>query len=466
MQATTDWSKSLRIEVRGEDVVGHAGNVIPRMLADATGLTSGLSAVLSRPEVTHDRGAVLRDVAVSIAGGAHNLAGTAVLRDQQRLFGQVASVVTMWRSLGEIDQQALAGIALARNSVRERVWELIEARHGTIPASRTCYGDLGPVIVIRIDASLVESHSDNQHAAGNFKGGYGFHPLLAWCDNTGELLVVIARAGNAGSNTAADHVAIIDAAIAAIPPKWRRNLLITIDGAGCSHAVVEHLEKLDARPGWSVAYSVGFDLDERARVAIGQMPAEGWEAALDAAGLARDDAQVAELTGLLRQGADGDRLAGWPADMRILVRREKIEEGRQLSLFEQINGHRYQLIATNTRGGQPQRLEAHHWVHARVEGFIRCGKDTGLARWPSHSFAINTAWVTAVALAIDLLCWTRLLLLDGPLARAEPATLRYRLLHAAARLVRHARRLILRIPETWPWAQEFADAVNRVRAIP
>jgi len=466
MQAITDWSKSLRVEVRGDDVVGHAGNVVPRMLADATGLTSGLSAVLSRPEVFHDRGVVLRDVAVSIAGGGQNLAGTAVLRDQGQLFGQVASIPTMWRSLNEIDDAALTRVMWVRNKVRERVWQLVEARHGRIPPSRTCYGDLGEVIVIRIDASLVQSHSDKQHAAGNFKGGYGFHPLTAWCDNTGELLAIIARPGNAGSNTAADHIAIIDAAIAAIPAKWRRNLLVSIDGAGSSHAVVEHLTTLNARAGASVAYSVGFDLDERARAAIGQMPAAGWEAALDPAGLARDDAQVAELTGLLRQGADGDRLAGWPTDMRILVRREEIEEGRQLSLFEQINGYRYQLIATATRGGQPQRLEARHRVHARVEGFIRCGKDTGLARWPSHSFAINTAWVTAVALAIDLLCWMRLLLLDGPLAKAEPATLRYRLLHAAARLVKRSRHLILRIPETWPWAKEFADAVNRVRAIP
>ena len=107
-------------------MVGHAGNVIPRMLADNLGLTNGLSAALSRPEVTHDRGAVLRDVAVSIAGGAENLAGTAVLRDQQRLFGQVASVPTMWRSLNEIDHQGMARIALVRNRVRERVWELIE----------------------------------------------------------------------------------------------------------------------------------------------------------------------------------------------------------------------------------------------------------------------------------------------------------------------------------------------------
>jgi hypothetical protein len=175
---------------------------------------------------------------------------------------------------------------------------------------------------------------------------------------------------------------------------------------------------------------------------------------------------VAELTGLLRQSAGGDRLDGWPADMRILVRRGKIEEGAQLSLFEQHNGYRYQVIATGTGGGQLQRLEARHRVHARVEGLIRCAKDTGLGRWPSSSFAINTAWITAAAIAIDLLCWMRLLLLDGPLAKAEPATLRHRLLHTAVRLISHSRYLILRVCQTWPWAQEFADAFKRALAIP
>lgn len=251
--------ENVRVEVAGDDVVGHVGNAIPRMLADGMGLTRGLSSVLSRPEVIHNRGAVLRDVAVSIAGGAQNLAGTAVLRDQCRLFGAVASVPTMWRSLGEIDQQGISEVTLTRNKVRERVWAAIEARHGAIPASRTCYGDLGAVIVIRINASLIGAYSDRQCAAGNVKVGYGFHPLLAWCENTGELLAVICRPGNAGSNTAADHIAIIDAAIAAIPAKWRHNLLITIDGAASSHAVVEHLEKLNTRPGALVGYSVGFE---------------------------------------------------------------------------------------------------------------------------------------------------------------------------------------------------------------
>lgn len=317
MQTISDWSKSLRVEVRGDDVAGHAGCVIPRMLADATGLTAGLSTALSRLEVTHDRGAVLRDVAVTIADGGRDICDVVVLREQARVFGPVASVPTTWRSLNEIDEPALARIVTVRNKTRQRVWELIEARHGRIPPAPTCYGDLGAVIVIRVDASLIDSHSDKQRAAGNFKGGYGFHPLTAWCDNTGELLAITPRAGNAGSNTAADHIAIIDAAIAAIPAKWRRNLLVTIDGAGSSHAVVEHLTALNAQPGWSVTYSVGFDRDERVRVAIGLTPPDVWSAALDPDGNPRPDAQVAELTGLLRESAGGDRLAGWPADMRI-----------------------------------------------------------------------------------------------------------------------------------------------------
>ena len=190
----------------------------------------------------------------------------------------MASIPTVWRSLNELDASDIAAITVVRNRIRPKVWEAIAARHGAIPPAPTCDGDLGATIVIRIDASLIDSHSDKQHAAGNFKGGWGFHPLMAWCDNTGELLAIIPRPGNAGSNTAADHIAIIDAAIAAVPAKWRHNLLVTIDGAGSSHAVVEHLTKLNARPGWSVHYSVGFDLDERVRVAIGQPPASTWEA--------------------------------------------------------------------------------------------------------------------------------------------------------------------------------------------
>lgn len=463
---TTNWSRGLGIEVRGDDVVSHTGSVLTRMLADRTGPTGALSTALARPEAALDRGGVFRDLAVAIADGATHISDITVLGDQRRIFGPLASTTTTWRMLGEIDAKALAAIAVARNTVRRRVWELITARHGGIPAVKTCYGDLGSMIGIRIDATLVGSYSGKQLASGNFKGGWGFHPLTSWCDNTGESLAVITRTGSAGSNTAADHLAIIDASIAALPPRHRRRLLFTIDGAGSTHAVVERLTTLNARQGYSVQYSVGFDLDARVRAAIDLLPADAWSPALDAEGNARQDADVAEVTGLLRHSHGGDTLAGWPEDMRVIVRREPIEHGTQLSLFERTNGYRYQPMATNTPGGTIQRLEARHRVHARVEGFIRQAKDTGLASWPSNSFDINTAWVAAVATAIDLLAWTRLLLLDGPLATAEPKTLRYRLLHTGARIIKRARQQILRIPETWPWATELETAFHRILAIP
>jgi hypothetical protein len=454
------------MEVRGDDVVSHTGTVITRMLADRTGLTGALSDALARPDVIHDRGRVLTDLSLAIADGATSISDIRVLGDQQRIFGPVASTSTTWRALGEIDDPAVKKIALARNRTRKTVWSLIEARHGTIPPIRTAYGDIDGMIGIRIDATLINSCSDKQCAAGNFKGGFGFHPLTAWCDNTGECLAIIPRAGNAGSNTADDHIAIIDTAIAALPAEHRRNLLITIDGAGSSHKVIEHLTELNARPGFPVQYSVGFDLDARVRGAVALLPDQAWEAALDATGAAREDAQVAEITGLLRESVGGDTLSTWPARMRILVRREPIEEGTQLSLFEQLAGYRYQPVATGTAGGQVQKLEARHRVHARVEGFIRCAKATGLAKWPSHSWSINTAWVSAVAIAVDLLCWTRLLLLDGALAIAEPQTLRYRLLHTGARIIKRSRKTVLRISQTWPWATELETAFHRAVAIP
>ncbi len=279
------------------------------------------------------------------------------------------------------------------------------------------------------------------------------------------------RPGNAGSNTAADHVEVITGAIAQVPTGHRRDLLVTIDGAGASKAVVAHLHALNTAPahgarGRAVGYSIGFDLDERTRAAISALPTTAGEPALDPTGAARDDAHVVELTGLLRGSHTGDQLASWPADMRLIARREPIPVADQVSLFEQQDGYRYQVIATNTPGGQVQRLEARHRAHARVESYIRTGKDTGLARLPSTSYAMNTAWCNAVAIGIDLLAWTRLLTLTGHLAKAEPRTLRYALFHVGAKLVRGQRRRNLQFPITWPWATELAAAFTLALAIP
>jgi len=185
-----------------------------------------------------------------------------------------------------------------------------------------------------------------------------------------------------------------------------------------------------------------------------------------------EEAHVTELTGLLREGPAGDQLKGWPATLRIFARRERPHPGAKLSLFEHEDGRRYQLWVTNlppaTKGwrGTTAYIDAAHRVHARVEDCIRTGKDTGIGRFPSHEFTLNQAWLTAAMTGQILLAWLRLLALDGDLARAEPKTLRYRVLHAAARLVRGGGRRRWKFSANWPWAEAITPVWQRICALP
>ncbi len=469
MDEISAWSKDLGVEIAGRDVINHAGTVALRLLADRTGLTGGLSGALARRGFVpvHDRGRVFADTAVLIADGGRVLSDLATLRDQGELLGPVASDPTLWRSLNEIGHAQRRKIARARAKTREHVWSLIEKRHGRIPPSKVAGGDLGKTIVVRMDASLVISHSDKQLAAGTYKGSWGHHPLMAWCDNTGESLALKLRKGSAGSNTVTDHIEVLNEAVTQIPPRYRRNLLVTVDGAGASHGLVSHITTLNASPWRTVHYSIGWNLSGRERAAIARVPTPAWDAVLDSHGEPRDLAEtgVVELTALLREHPDGDQLANWPADMRILCRREKPHPGAQLSLFEEIDGWRYQLVATNTATKTAQFLEARHRPHARVEDNIRTGKATGIGHLPSTSIDINRAWCVAATIAADLLTWLRLLCLQGPLAKAEPKTLRYRLLHTTARIVRGQRKRKIRIPQTWPWAPQLAGCLLAALAL-
>jgi hypothetical protein len=181
---------------------------------------------------------------------------------------------------------------------------------------------------------------------------------------------------------------------------------------------------------------------------------------------------VAELTPLLHGGRAGDQFAAWPASMRVFARRERPHPGAQLTLFEAADGWRYTLWVTNLPAapsgwrGQPAYIDAAHRVHARVEDGIRTGKDTGIGKFPSSSLAMNKAWMSAALTAATLLAWLKLLALDGSLARAEPKTLRYRILHAAARLTRGGRQRELKISATWPWAADITAAWERISALP
>ena len=492
----TAWASGLEVTGDGTGIVSHAGVGLVRRLADKTGLTGGLSqALFSGRLVHHDRGRVLADISCAIADGARAVSDFRVLADQEEAFGQVASVPTAYRTLEEITRggaRTEKKLTAAISAARRYAWAQVVARHGTLPGVRVADKTLQGVTCIRIDATVTFAHSEKELAEGNFKG-FGHHPLLSFCDKIGgEPLAWMLRKGSAGSNTAADHIQIVDASVAALPPAWRRNLMVTVDGAGFSHKLLEHLDKLASRRGHTLIYSCGWELDQREKAAIRLVPGHAWQIAIDHRGEVRErraddacsngecghracwieEAHVTELTGLLREGPGGDQLEGWPASMRIFARRERPHPGARLSLFEHEDGYRYQLWVTNlpatTKGwrGQNAYIDAGHRVHARVEDCIRTGKQTGIGRFPSRDYTFNQAWLTAAMMAQILLAWLKLLALDGDLAKAEPKTLRYRVLNAAARLVRGGRRRRWKFPASWPWAEAITRAWQRICALP
>lgn len=273
------------------------------------------------------------------------------------------------------------------------------------------------------------------------------------------------RPGNAGSNTAADLTGVLDEALGQVPDEFRYGypVLVRSDGAGASKAFLAHIRDLQSACV-ATQFSVGWAVGEREHTAIAALRADAWTPAVDATGELRDGAQVAELTALLPARALGD----WPSGTRIMVRRERPHPGAQLDLIEERDGWRYTAFATDTQVGQHARLDARHRAHARVEDRIRTGKDTGIGRMPSRQYQVNAAWLACALTAIDLIAWTQTTLLaDEPaLAKAEPKTLRYRLLHVAARLVRGGRRRRLKLDRHWPWATALAAAFHRLHALP
>jgi hypothetical protein len=422
----------------GRGVVAHAGARLLCDLADDLGLSRGLSAAMAptkRRRRGHDRGTVLVDLAVALADGATAISDLRVLANQPALFGEVASVPTAWRTLEAVDAAALERIATARAQARRRAWAA-----GMDPG----------FYVIDIDGTLVNAHSEKEGAAPTYKHGFGFYPLLAYLDRTGEPLAGLFRPGNAGSGTAADHVAVLDAALFQLPvDPHTTEVIVRTDSAALSH------EFLTACRERSVRFVVGHALTaEIARIVV-QVPQSRWLAAISADGMdEREGAEVAEITDLVD-------LADWPEGSRMIARREEPHPGAQLT-FSDIDGRRFQVFLTDHPERNVPFLEALYRGRGRVECAIRDAKDTGLANLPSADFAINQAWLALVLLAGDLLAWMKGLCLEGELAQAEPKRLRFALLHAAGVIVRSARRLTLRIAAGWPWADDLVNAFARL----
>jgi hypothetical protein len=428
----------------GAGLVSHAGSALLAQVADRVRLTSALStglAVVKQRRRGHDPGRVIRDLAVMLADGGECVADLGGLREQQALFGTLASDSTAFRMIDRVASTPglLDAVRSAHATARARFWELA----GTPTQLR-----------IDVDATLITAHSEKEKAAGNYKGGYGFHPLQAYLDETRESLSGILRPGNAGSNTAEDHQTVLDLALAQIPTEIADSveILIRADSAGATHGLLDYCHDANLR------FSVGYELTEKIRTAILQMPDDAWVPALDQDGSQRENGEIAEIT-------DHVDLSGWPPGTRLIVRRERPHPGAQLRFTDE-NGYRFQAILTDQTDANIGVLECRHRQHAHVEDRIRDDKDTGLSKFPFKTFAHNEVWLEIVSLAHDLIVWTQALTLDGELAKAEPKRLRYRLLHIAARLAFSARQAKLHLQDTWPWTAELIAAFAKLKALP
>jgi hypothetical protein len=467
VRKSTGLYPKVSVDSAGTGIVSNAGAVLLLDTIRAARLDRALSTALEpwrRPTAVHDPAKIVLDLAVSLALGGDCLADIAMLREASAAFGRVASDPTVSRLVaalaGDADR-ASAAIDTARAAARREVW----ARAGTDAPDHGV--DHRRPLVVDVDATLVTAHSEKEQAAPTFKRGFGHHPLTAFVDHgqsgTGEPLTFLLRRGNAGSNTAADHITVVRQALRQLPADNRRghragrSVLVRVDGAGSTHELLAWLTKRE------LSYSVGFGLPDHTPALLKRIPESAWSPALDADGQVRDGAWVAELTGLLN-------LASWPAGMRVIARVERPHPGAQLRITD-VDGNRVTAFATNTRPGGPGAqladLELRHRRRARCEDRIRAAKDTGLQNLPLHGFDQNRIWCQIVQLACELLAWTQILGYPAHSARRwEPKRLRLRLFGLGGQLARHARNLVLHLGAEHRWTELVLTGRAAITGLP
>jgi hypothetical protein len=444
---------NLVLDPARESLISSSGALLLKETSRATGLGRGLSEALSpwrSARASHDPGKVLLDVATAVALGGDCLADVAALRAQPELFDTVASDPTVSRVFAALAADVDAAVAAIR-AVRA------DARAVSWARRRPLAGALGKrtrQVIIDIDATLVNAHSDKEGAEPTFKRGFGFAPMCTFVDHgehgTGEALALDLRPGKASPWNTADHLATLKGALAQLPEYERTQVLVRADTGACSKVFLHHVTDL------GLEYSIGFQAQDTVKAAIEVIPEQAWRAAVDGDGEPRDGAQVADLTAWMptptRSSRPGPK--DWPPGMRVIARRERPHPGAQLRLTDH-NGWRITCFATNTKGPgwTLPVLEVRHRQRARCEDRIRCLKDTGMRNLPFHDYAKNRLWLEVVALAADLLAWTQTLAFDQaePARRWEPKRLRFRIFAVAGRIIRTGRRRRLRLPRDWPW---------------
>ena len=454
-QVNANSATSVLVEPGGGGVVAHVGLHALGAFADGMGLGAGLSEVIPAGMVIHHRGKVLVQAMLMLTGGGEACTDIEVLRAQPALFGHVASDSTLYRLLRNLEPATLEGCWAAVAQVRSSVWKRSSATTGKAP------------VVLDLDASLVQIHSENKvGTAPTYKGGFGFSPMFCFADATGEALGAKLRPGNATANDIADQLEVLDQAVGQLPEAIaaghlpgdepglvRRPIRVRADSAGASPRLATGFR---AR---NIGFSVVARTNAQIQGAIWSIIENGraWFPALAQDGTEREGAVVTEITDLVD-------LSAWPSGTRLILRREALHPGAQTSLFPDLE-HRYWGHYTDALEPDPAVLDADMRAHAHVEDHIRRLKASGAERFPFVDLDANRAWLALVCYADALVRWFQLLCLSGALAKAEPKTLRWGLWHSPARVVRRARRVVIRILDGWPAAGDLLGAYERIALI-
>jgi hypothetical protein len=398
-----------------------------------------------------------------LAGGGEACTDIEALASQDRLFGDVCSDTTLYRTFTEtLDASTVARTRGAMAEIRSDVWDRIPGLSG---------GD-EPVIV-DLDASLVEIHSENKDgAAPHFKGGYGFHPMLCFADATGEALAGELRPGNATANDAADLLGILDRGIAQLPTHISTGHHTGDDPGLVARLVVVRSDSAGGTKVFATGCrdrNIGFLVVARrqtavsAAIAVANKDPGRWETALDQDGTETEQISSSGLIASVCEVTDLVDMDGWPEGTRLIIRRQPKHPGTRTSLLPDLEyrfwGH------YSDQKGDPVELDRAMRAHAHVEDYIQRLKDAGLERFPFTDFEANQAWLQTVMFAADLVTWFQMLCLTGPLARAKAKRLRWTFWHAPARIITTARRDIVRILDRWPTAHDILTAYRNIAAL-
>ena len=432
-------TEPLKLEVGAEGVAGHAGLWQMGQFVDKLGVGELWSQAFEPPGRggrRHDRGRMLVQAALMLTGGGEACTDIEYLRAEPGLFGDVASDSTLYRLLRSASEETVRLLTRGLAAVRSGLWnQLTDATE----------------VVLDIDSSVHEIHSDNKQAAArSYKGVYGFHPIYCFWDATGECLSALLRPGNAAANKISDHTTVLDEALAALPEHAKAGgVRIRVDSAGSRGLAWECRQR-------QVGFSMGASRTAGIQEAISHLETDAlaWEPALPAEPGQDTEAQVAEATHLVD-------MSEWPPGTRLIIRRERRHPGAQRSLFPSDEyrywGHRTDQEST------PAEADLDIRRHYRAENHIARLKDSGGKRFPFQELADNQTWLTLVILADALALWFQRLCLKGTrLERARPKTMRWVYWHTPARIIRHARRRILQIPRVWPAVHLLSLAHQRI----